>query len=150
MISQSNKNLRRAVQNYGCCFLNKLAIPQIITNHNLDSDQVNSLYDIALVESIVGKYCYVKNDNAAILLPKNFNMILNYPKVVRLGQSTGISPSLSSVTSKSTVMFIERHIVDGAREHFILYYANMSLAYNSKPGYMIVGTNNWYYYGIVL
>lgn len=148
MISQNDKNLHSQIQYWGCCFLNKLTMPQIVTGNKLNADQINILYDIAEVEGIVGKNCYVNNDNAAILLPKNYNMILNYPKIVRLGVTGGTNPNWGAVKVNSTVLFIEHQIVDGDAEHFILYFADGTLAYNSKPGFMLIGNDTWYYYGI--
>lgn len=148
LVYQNNKNLRINIQGYGCCFLTLLAQHQLYIRNFLSVDQINMLYDVAFATNVIGKQCYVNDDNAAVSLPVTYKMVDSQAKIVLLARIQQQYPDVSKLPVNCTCMFIQQGIVNGNESHFILYYADGTLAYNPRPDYMIVGQNTYSYYGI--
>lgn len=146
---QNNKNLNTVIQTEGCCYLTCIAMPQIYFGRTLSVAQINLLWDIAMAEGIVDKHGYVKNVIRCIKLPIIYHMIDGLFPIVLLSTKKRAAPRLPLNPVPATVVFYQLQIQDGTKEHFVLFYADTSLAYNPKPDYMIVGNNTYWYYGFV-
>lgn len=147
LIRQNNKNLLPSIQSAGCCGLTLLAMPQIYSGCKLSVNQINILWRVAQVEGYVREDAYVNNVILFARLPIVYDMILSRFPIVLLATKKETKKGLPVMPANAIVLFYQLQIQDGSNEHFILFHADGSLAYNPKPDYMIVGNNTYWYYG---
>ena len=144
---QSNKSLRQDVQKYGCTWLSCLAMSQIYLHHALSVTQLNFLSEIAIVNGILGEESYVNDTARAARLPVEAGMLQGEFLLHVIDSVDGPGRSVVNSRGNTTILYVLRMIKGEAIDHFILYYADGTLAYDSLPAYQLVGVESRVYYG---